>query len=128
MLLPTKEIMPGYHQFLPKEWVKRLTGPPHKASYTREYKDNPRMKAYILKHGNLLQFPNDKMIYADHLWRVCKFLDHQYPAILVFQRKGIRIEQTAGPLATHVHLDWQEEPRALDIIQVELGYKLEVQL
>ncbi|KKL86612.1 hypothetical protein LCGC14_1942940 [marine sediment metagenome] len=109
MRLPTKEIGLNTYQFSPDTWAVLLHGKPHKASYARKTYPGDIHKRYIINKGNLLVF-GDNMIYADHLWRVVKTLDHYNHATLTLCPDGIRISQT-GEINTSVFLKWQEFAR-----------------
>ncbi len=114
-MLPHKQIAPDTYRFSPDTWTVELTGKPHKASYRRELSNNQQARysgdrRYVLNKGNILIF-GEGMIYTDHIWRVCKNLDHYQLATLTIDTDGIRITQDN----VCVFLKWQTSPRMLEL-------------
>lgn len=111
-MLPNKQIAPNTYRFSPDTWTVELTGKPHKANWIRETIGNPPSptKMLTLTKGNVLIF-GDGMIYADHIWRVCKNLDHYQLATLIVGQNGLHITQDN----IKVFLKWQTAPRMLAI-------------
>lgn len=124
MLISNKKIAPNVYQFLPKLLTKQLAGKAHKAKYKREECFNisrsqrQPFKRYEVTEGNVLYFDEERnkqwFIYADHLWRVCRLLDHSKSATLTITDKGIEITQPKQ----RVFLKWLTRYAPLDITLV----------
>ena len=118
--LPTKKVN-GESDFLfmPEIWTRALTGIPHKASYRRGHVGMQLMKCYTITKGYLLLFDSGVeeskgFVYADHVWRICKYLYGNILATLTICPDGIRIHQP-GPLSSTAFLKWQKKPDPLGI-------------